>query len=272
MTGAVRAALRCFYDCDGFFLAAGLSFYVIICILPFLLLLVAGGGFLLSDEMVVREVLERLGTLLPVYKAQIERIVRGVVDARGVSGVLGMVVLLLFATQLFAATRLVLDRIIGTRGRSFLHGVLFDIGMILLLTVLFFVTVGITAGFTWMRGALMLWRRGFLVASLVEWAGLLLALALDTILFIILYRFVPNTRLPWSSVMIGGAATAALWELAKQLFRLYIEGIGVYSAVYGSLGVAVAVIMWVYYSAIVFVLGGALIRALADRRSGPAGV
>ena len=261
-----RSALRYFYDHDGFFLAAGLSFFVVICIAPLVLLVVAGGGFLLSDQMVVREVLDRLATVVPVYRSELEEILVGVVEARGVSSLVGTVILLLFASQLFAATRLVLNRVFGAKGHTFIHGVLFDVGMILLLTLLFFVTVGITAALAWMRGVLAPFERGLLIASLFEWAGLVVALGLDTVLFVVLYRFVPNARVPWKSVLAGSVAAAVLWELAKQLFRVYIERVGVYSAVYGSLGVAIGLIMWVYYSAIVFVLGAALIHVLEERR------
>jgi membrane protein len=267
MSEPFRCAVRYFYRHDGFFLAAGLSFYVVVCIVPLVLLIVAAGGFLLSDEQVVGEVLDRLATVLPVYQTEMERMLMGVVRARGVSSLVGTAILLLFATQLFAATRLVLNRIFAVKGRGFLHGVLFDVAMIAVLAVLFFVTIGITGVFVWLRRALELVEHGLLAATLVEWAGLLLAVFLDTLLFVVLYRFVPSVRHPWRSVILGSTATAALWELAKQLFRLYIEGVGLYSTVYGSLGVAIALVMWVYYSAIVFVLGAALIRGLEEGKA-----
>ena len=113
----------------------------------------------------------------------------------------------------------------------------------------------------------MLFEPASWVASAFHWAGLGLALVLDTTLFLVLYRFVPNTRVPWASVVIGSTGAAGLWEVAKQVFRWYIEGIGLYSAVYGSLGAAIALMMWVYYSALVFVLGACLVRALEDARS-----
>ena len=264
MTRVLRDTVNAFLDQDGFFLAAGLSFYVLICILPFVLLLIAGGGFLLSDERVVRDVLDQVAAILPVYRPDVEQMLRGVVAARGVSGLVGTLVLLLFATQLFAATRLVLNRILGTKGRGFFHGVLFDLGMIVLLTVLFFVATGITAGFSWLLGIVSRWS--WPLAVLSEWVGLLLAMSPDLVLFIVLYRFVPFRRVPWSNVMTASAAAAVLWEVAQQGFRIYIERMGVYSRLYGSLGVTIGLIMWVYYSAVVFVLGAALIRALEDRR------
>jgi len=53
MTALPRDVFRAFWKSDGFFLAAGLSFYVVICVLPFVLLLIAGGGFLLSNNVLV---------------------------------------------------------------------------------------------------------------------------------------------------------------------------------------------------------------------------
>jgi membrane protein len=262
----IRDVLRGFYRGDGFFLAAGLSFYVVICVVPFLLLAIAGGGILLSDETVVDEVVTRLVEVLPVYQEDVEQILGGVVRARGFSGVLGTVILLIFAGQLFAATRFVLNRIFGMRGRTFLWGMLFDFVMLLVLIVLFFVAMGVTALFAWLQSMLAGFGRGAVFATLVAWTGLFVATVLNAVLFGTVYRFVPVQRIPWSCLLAGSVTAAVLWEIAKQLFRLYIERVGVYSAVYGSLGVTIALIMWVYYSAVVFVVGANVVRVLEQRR------
>jgi membrane protein len=144
---------------------------------------------------------------------------------------------------------------------------LFDRGMILCLTVGFLVSIGVTGVFAWVRAMALLVGRGALMPVALHWAGLSLTVLLDAALFVMIYRFVPNRRIRWSSVLVGGLATGVLWEGAKQGFRWYIEGIGVYSAVYGSLGVTIALMMWVYYSAIVFILGATLIRGLEEHRS-----
>jgi membrane protein len=259
----LRSIAGSFWVHEGFFLAGGLSFYIIICVVPFMLLAIAGGGVLLSNQMVEQEVLGRLGRILPVYQREVQQILRSIVETRGVSGLVGTLTLLLFATQVFAATRLVLNRVFGIRGRGFLHGMLFDLGMTVLLTLVFFATIGVTAAFAWMRGML---TSGWVSIVLLEWAGLLLGVGLDTVLFLLVYRLVPVRRIAWPSVLGGSLAAGILWQLAKQLFRLYIERVGVYSAVYGPLGVLVALIMWVYYSAVVFVLGAELVRALEERR------
>jgi membrane protein len=266
MTGVAAEVLRRFWKADGFFLAAGLSFYVVICVLPFTLLLIAGGGVWLSNDTVVQEVVTQITELLPVYRADVEKLLGGVARARGISGLLGTVILLVFATQLFAATRFVLNRTFGSRGRGFFHGLLFDFGMMTILTILFFVTMAITAAAAWMKNAVSGFGHGLLVAALFEWVGLLVAVVFDALLFLLLYRFVPGVRIRWSSVLKGSVTTAILWELAKQLFRLYIEGINVYGTMYGSLGVTIGLITWVYYSAIVFVVGATIIRVIEERR------
>ena len=264
---AVRGAFRYFFEHDGFFLAAGLSFYVVICIVPFVLLVIAGSAFLISNEMVLRGVLDRLGTILPAYQSEMEGALRAVVAARGVSTLVGTLILLFFASQLFAATRLVLNRVFQHKGRGFIHGMLFDLGMILFLSVGFLASILVTGAFAWVRGVALLSGGGSYMSAAFHWAGLLLTLSLDTALFVVIFRFVPNRRIRWSSVLAGGFATAVLWESAKQAFRWYIQGVGVYSAVYGSLGVTIALMMWVYYSAMVFIIGAALIRGLEEHRS-----
>ena len=263
----IRSAIRYFFEHDGFFLAAGLSFYVVVCIVPFLLLVIAGSAFLVANEMVLKEVLERLGTLLPVYQAEMEAALRAVIAARGVSSLVGTLILLFFASQLFAATRLVLNRVFQHKGRGLIHGMLFDVGMILFLAVGFLVSVAITGAFAWVRGVALLSGGASYMSVAFHWAGLMLTVLIDTALFVVIFRFVPNRRIRWSSVLVGGLATAVLWETAKQAFRWYIQSVGVYSAVYGSLGVTIALMMWVYYSAIVFIIGAALIRGLEENRS-----
>lgn len=265
MTGLTRAAAERFLEEDGFFLAAGLSFYAVLCVVPFTLLLISAGGFLLSDEEIVRRVMVRLAEALPVYQREVEAILAEIVRGRRVSGLLGTVTLVLLARQVLSATRVVLNRMLGLPPRSWLRGVLFDLGMVAGLAVLFLATVGVTGVLAWLERWLA--GRRPVLGALFEWLGPVVGTALNTALFAVLYRFVPARRVPWPSVLHAAVVTGVLWELAKQLFRVYIERLGTYSAVYGPLGVTVALIMWVYYSAVVFVAGAAVIRVLETRRA-----
>ena len=257
-----RDTLRGFFAHQGFFLAAGISFYVIICLVPYLFLLIALAGFLLSAEMASQEVIAQLTEIVPVYQAEIEELLHSIVLARGVSGIIGTLILLLFTSQLFAALRFVLNRVLGeTKGRGYVRGALFDLGMIVLSNLLFLATLGVTAVIAWLKVLLGVLRDPSAFLRVVELAGLGAAMVFSIALFFLLYRFVPSRRIPTLRALRAGAFAAILWEVAKQLFRWYVTGVGIYGQVYGPLGVLVALFMWIYYSAIVFVLGAEMIRA-----------
>src|SRR3989442_1245685 len=94
-----------------------------------------------------------------------------------------------------------------------------------------------------------------------------LSLSLSAVMFYLAYRFVPRRRPRVGAALAGAVLASVLWEVAKQLFRLYVQQVGVYDQVYGPLGVLVAFVMFVYYPAIVFGFSGAFVAALdAPRR------
>jgi len=260
----LRAAFAGFFAHQGFFLSAGLSFYFLICLVPLLFLVVSLAGFVLSSESATRQVLSQLGQIVPVYQREITRSLHRIVQTRGVSGLVGTLILILFSTQLFAALRLVLNRILGVRGRSFLGGMLFDIGMILVIGVLFLATVAATTVFAWFKtfvftpvGVPVYW---------MEWMAVGLGVVFSTAMYFVIYRFFPNRRVFWGAALAGALLTSLLWEVAKQLLRLYIAEFGLYDQIYGPLGILVAFIMFVYYSAVAFVLGAEFVAALERGR------
>jgi membrane protein len=93
-----------------------------------------------------------------------------------------------------------------------------------------------------------------------------LSLALSAVMFYLGYRYVPYRRTRVGAALAGALMASVLWEAAKQLFRLYIRQVGVYDQIYGPFGVLVAFVMFVYYSAVVFVFGAAHVAALDSRR------
>ena len=93
-----------------------------------------------------------------------------------------------------------------------------------------------------------------------------MVIGLSTIMFYFAYRYVPRRRPRAWAALVGGVLAAILWEAAKQLFRVYIRKVGVYDQIYGPLGVLVAFVMFVYYSAIVFVFAAAYAATLDTRR------
>jgi membrane protein len=255
-----RLALTGFGSHQGFFLAAGLSFYSLICLVPLLFLVVSLAGFILSKESASRYLIGQLTQVVPVYQAEISQFFSTLVQTRRVSGVLGTLILVVFSTQLFASIRLVLNRILEVSGRGFWRGMLFDSVMILLISIFFFATTGITAIYSWFRTARMV--PSIIPSWLWEWGGMGLAFLLAVVMFFLLYRFVSNRWISTRTAFVGALAAGVLWEVARQLFRLYILTVGVYDKIYGPLGILMAMVMFVYYSGLVFIFGAELIRAV----------
>jgi len=88
-----------------------------------------------------------------------------------------------------------------------------------------------------------------------EWVSILLAFLFTIAMFFFLYKLVPFQRIRTEAAFLGALAGGVLWELAKQVFRLYLLNIAALDKVYGPFGLLFTLAFWVYYSCIVFILG-----------------
>lgn len=263
MIVALWRSLARFYGHNGFFLAAGLSFYFLICLIPMLFLFASLAGFALSGEAASQAIVHQLGQLVPVYRKEMGDVLARIIATRKLSGILGTLILILFSTQLFGAQRFVLNQVFDVRrGRGFVRGMASDVLMIFVLGALFLSSIAIVDLFAWFRAFVLspvmprLW---------VRWTFVGLALLFNTLLFFMAYRYFPSRRINVWATVWGALLAAALWELAKQLFRWYIVSFGVYDQIYGPLGALVALSMFAYYSGIVFILGAEYTAALEAR-------
>jgi membrane protein len=264
---AIRGAFSRFFAESGFFLAAGLAFFFLICCIPLTLLGVSLLGFVLSTERAADEVVGQLARNFPVYRREIAIVLLRIIETRALSGIAGTLVLVFFSTPLFGACRLVMHRMLGVRAPGqYLRNFLLDAALVLLLTVMLFAASLVTAIFQWFQeyflealGMPLRW---------IYWTAVAFSLTLSTMMFYFGYRYVPRRRPSAGAAVTGAILAALLWEVAKQLFRLYIRRVGVYDQIYGPLGVLVAFVMFVYYTSIVFVFGAAYVASLDARRAG----
>jgi membrane protein len=261
MFGGVRGAFARFFAADGLFVSAGLAFFFLLTMIPLVLLSVSIVGFVLTSEQAGREIVSQLTRNFPVYRNDISRVLLRIVQSRKSSGLVGTVILIVFATPLFSASRLVLHRLMGLKvGRGFVRGLLVDVGMVMLLSVLLFAITALTWAFYWLQGLVL--ESAHVSVDWLSAITLGFSVVLSLIMFYLGYRYVPVRHMRPGPALAGAAVAAVLWEIAKQLFALYIREFGVYDQIYGTLGVLVAFVMFVYYSAIVFVIGGAYAASL----------
>jgi membrane protein len=261
----LRGAFQRFFAESGFFLAAGLAFFFLICVIPLSLLGVSTLGFVLSTEEAAQEIVGQIARNLPAYRREIAAAILKIVETRAVSGVAGTLILIFFSTPLFGATRLVLHRMLGVRAAGgYVSNMLLDAGMVLILTVLLFAASSVTWLFQWFQDFIL--GPANLSQRAIYFMTVGFSITLSTVMFYFGYHYVPRRRPRVGSALVGAILASLLWEIAKQLFRLYIRRFGVYDQIYGPLGVLVAFVMFVYYSAIVFVFGAAYVASLDSRR------
>ena len=107
---------------------------------------------------------------------------------------------------------------------------------------------------------------GFLpeVAVLVRILNFLISFGLIAVLFAAIYKILPDRQLQWRDVAIGAIVTALLFDIGKSVIGLYIGSTAVANS-FGAAGALAVVLLWVYYSSQIFLLGAEFTRAYAER-------
>ncbi len=261
------------------FLAGGIAFNLLLAAVPFTLLLLSGLSYVLNEtpEQSSIAVWSFIDNLLPPHAAtsdaQMRSLVDGVMKARGSINLLGAIAFIWFSTRLFGTLRSVLSEVFDIeQGLDFIKGKLFDIKITVLSTVLF-VAYAILS--TYLKIATSktlhaLTDAGLRVSfrlRLEYWLGNTLAFMFITGMFFALYKFLPSKRIRWQPALVGALFTSVLFELAKQLFTTYIGSFNPGSLYAGTLYGIVIVVFWVYYAALIFILGGEVGQVYQLRRT-----
>jgi len=243
-------------------MGAALSYYALFSIAPLLLIVIGVAGFFFGAEAARGELFGQVSGLIGPDGA---RAVEGLVaNARKPeSGIIAMVVgtalLVMGASTVFGELQNALDRIwraperVQSKGWwKLIRARVASFGMILAIAFLLMVSLVLSA----------------VVSALGDWWGLhvidwLLSFALMTLLFAAIYKIIPRVRIAWRDVWVGAAVTAALVAVGKVLIGLYIGKSSIASA-FGAAGSLVVLMVWVYYSSQVFLLGAEFTRLYAE--------
>lgn len=249
---------------DVFFLAGGIAFDVLFAAIPFLLMLVGIFGMLLSRVVddPRRVAVDYIGTWLPpteTVTAVTYRIVGTVVAGHTSFGVIGLVLFLWISSRLIATLRASLKEIFDLpEERGIIEGKVFDLQMVVVAGTLFLANTGITVILSAAQnlGVRLIGTRWVDVQTVqLVWARLL-AFLFIFLMFLLIYRYLPRRRTPWRMAMVAAVFTSVAWELLKGLFAIYVLHATTWQKVYGALVSPVILVLWIYYSAVVFILGG----------------
>ncbi len=249
-----------------FLLAGGVSFSLLICSFPIVLILLWILGIFLNTSDVALQVYRIIDALIPysAYSGYVKEILTSrmqeLVEYKSIAGIVGFVGILFAASSFFSTVRTSLNMVYGAeRDHSLWFGKLVDFLYVLLSMVFFLVSLIVFP----------------IVYALIGFASTLpfdstfpyfqfstlLASAFSALLiFIIFYFFystipVPAVRIKNKSSLIGASVSTALWIGAREAFGYYIYNLASYGQIYGTYALIVVVAFWIYYSSIVFLVG-----------------
>jgi membrane protein len=255
------------------FLAGGIAFNLILAAVPFMLLLITGATFLLpvfvkagtTIGTTADQVYEVIDHLLPPHahgNSTVDRLIRDIVSTRSQVGIYSAVGFVWFSTRLFGSLRSVLASVFDIESeRGIIAGKIFDIKITVLGTLLFVANLLVSTYvmLATKRGAATLVSLGLrrdVMGGLEYWIGRLLAFLFVFLMFFALYKYLPIRRVRARTALVAATFTSVAFELARFVFSLYTSTFNPASLYTGTLAAIIVVVVWVYYAALIFILGG----------------
>lgn len=261
-------------------MGAAIAYYTIFSIAPILLIILSVVGLIFDIEVVRIEIYSRLQDLMGengalVVQDLLERIHKP--SENIIAAIIGMVFVLIGATSVLAELQADLDKIWRAPKRARDSGI---IGVLRTRIISFFLILGI--GFILIVSLVL----SAILAALGKWwdpvfggfellaylLDVVLNIALMTAVFAMIYKLMPRIQINWQDVWMGSVVTAFLFSIGKFLIGLYIGRSGVASG-FGAAGSLVVVLIWIYYSAQIFLMGAEFTRiysyTLGSRKGQP---
>ena len=258
----VRQTFNAWIDDYAPSMGAALAYYTAFSIAPLLLIMIAVAGWAFGADAARGQILAELRGLIGKEGAlMIEGLIKSASEPEksAAATIVGVVLLFIGATTVFGELQDALDRIwrapvkVKTTGiLRLLQTRLLSFGMIMGISFLLMVSLVISAGLSalgaWWGPLFVGWE---IVAQLVNF---FVSFALITVLFALIYKVMPRVSVAWRDVWFGAAVTSLLFTIGKLVIGLYIGKSGV-TSVFGAAGALVVLLLWVYYSAQIFLLG-----------------
>ncbi len=247
-----------------------MAFYTLFSVAPILVIAVAIAGYVFGADNAQTQVLAQLQALIGNAGATAVRDLLASAhysDKRGLAAAIGVITLLVGATSVFGELQNALGRIWQTPPQSnevgwwrVLRGRVLSIGMVLGVGFLLLVSLVVSAVLAAFGG----WLGTFLpqLDIVLPILDVLLSFGMTVLLFAMIYKYVPRESISWEDVWIGASVTALLFTVGKLLIGIYL-GKSSFNSAYGAAGSLIVLLLWIYYSAQIFLLGAEFTRVFA---------
>lgn len=266
VTGIARRTFEAAFEDNIPFLASALSFDLLLTIIPFVALLLAALGYLVQHQITAQQVdlHELLARFLPTTAGgvpeaaftDVEGALAGVVRQRVRLTAVGLPLFLWFSTRLFGGLRAALNEVFDTdERRPWPVAKLLDLAMVLCTGALLVLGALVT---TWEARHAASVGRTFLLEWLWRFGLETIAFALGVVLFYTIFKLLPSRRIQWRTALVAAVFCALGFEVAKRLYALYVIRFATLDRVASDANIVALFLflLWVYYTAYLFLLGG----------------
>ena len=273
----LRDSIYSFLEDEALTRGAAIAFYTVTSIGPVLFIVVAIAGLAFGEDAARGAVSEQLSGLMGTDTAELVQ--KAVQSASGTStgiiaSIIGAITLIVTASGVFGEMQSALNAIWKAephgstisrlvRARAASLGLVAALGFLLLVSLVISALLSAPANYINARlpfGAFALQLLHFVISFV-----------LISVLFAAIYKVLPDAKLSWRDVLIGAVVTALLFNLGKFLIGLYLAHSALASS-YGAAGALIVVLLWIYYSAQIFLLGAEFTKIHASHRGTPAAV
>lgn len=261
-----------FFADDTFTLAASLAFYAALSLAPFLILFVSITG--LMHEDLQRDLVVQVSSFAgPDAAEAVDLVIHSAqkqTELSSVAGIVAVITLLLSASLIFGQLRVTLNRIFSVSvphidGETWLHEIWTFVRTRLMDIALAMGGLLVAIGSVVISTYIVAEFRGVGGGVFIALGNALISAAIYVGLFTLLFRYLPTTSVRWARAFQGGAITAILFVIGKELIAYYLGRRALASA-YGAAGSIVALLVWVYYSALIIFVGAQVGSILTPSR------
>jgi membrane protein len=267
-------ALEAWWSDDAMRLGASVAYYTLFAIAPILIVAIAVAGTWFGAEAVRGEIVGQIDGLIGKQGGEaVQALLQGAAQQQDnmIAATIGGIMFIFAACGAFLELQAALNtiwRVTATpKGRllAFFLDRLRAFGLVVAIGFLLMVSLAASAALSAVSTWLGYWAPG--VPIVLQILNIVVSLAGTTVLFAMLFKFLPGVALKWSDVWIGSMVTAALFTLGKQIIGLYL-GQSSTASTYGAAGSVVVLLLWVYYSSQILLFGAEFTRLYAQRARG----
>lgn len=262
-----------FFEDDCMSLAAALAYYTVFTLPPLLVLIVMMVSFVWDPAEVKGEVNQQLANLFGQRGAgQVQTMMNNVTENRsGLAAVLGLIALVAGATGAFSELQTALNRAWQVAPDPKQSGIktllvkrLVSFALILVIALLLLVSMLLSTILSAFGDTIVGWLPGQVTSTLLWALNFGISFLVVALLFAAIFKWLPDAKISWKDVAIGAVATAVLFMIGKILIGLYLGHTNMTST-YGAAGSLVLVLVWIYYSSIILLLGAEFTQVWARR-------